>query len=161
MGIPGLNKEVLDRIIRTLGIQSAVDKLPTELVTTIQPVIIANPKRIIDISHNGATGTTSSILYTTPTSRDFYLTNCNLAVIKDASSTSISTALVVTLASGMEAAILNIPGITLTAQDKGITQNFSTPMKLKKGSTIRLTNTSAVATIRAEGGFQGYMVDIL
>ena len=72
MVMPGLNKDVLDRIIRELGLQSLTEKLPVDLVPTIQPVLIANPERNITIIKEVSGAGT---IFTPPSDKDFFLTN--------------------------------------------------------------------------------------
>lgn len=123
----------------------------------IQPIVPIT--RIINIIRN-ATGTnaTSTVLYTTPSDKDFYLTNASLSLIKDATATSnISTITVVV--EGVTQRIISIIGLTLTAQAETNYKNFNIPIKLDRNTAITITHSTNVGNVSANGIIMGYTVE--
>jgi len=49
--IPGLKGRIMEKIVKTLGLQSAIQKLPTELNPTIQPVLNVEAEKEIKIAN--------------------------------------------------------------------------------------------------------------
>lgn len=55
--LPGLKGRIMEKIVKTLGVQSAVQKLPNELLTTIQPVLSVESDKEIKIANLSGDGT--------------------------------------------------------------------------------------------------------
>jgi len=165
MAIPGLNSKVLDRIIEELGLQSTVEKLPTELVPTIQPVLISNPKRTIDIVRSSTRSTTgSSTLFTTPTKsskRRFFLTNAVLSGMADATADNVGYNIEVQLASGEVKNILVLGKLTTTAFTGTQEIVLNTPLELAPNSDIKLASGFTAGTSISSGIICGYLVEKL
>lgn len=143
----------------TLGHQ--VENTPLLDTSKISLVSDVNPShnRFCDVAVAATlTNGTSQTIYTTPTDKDFYLTSANCSVIKDVTSTSTDTTIVVTIG-GSTTAVLRIAGITLTAQSGSMSQTFNTPIKIDRGTGISLQNTTNVANINAKGCITGFTVD--
>jgi len=151
------NSAVLDRLKKDCFLQTAVGGIPNQLSGTISPVIVANPKEIVEDCHDGVCiNATSSTLYTTPSKGGhFYITSAYLHVVKDATSTSTRTDIRAYI-NGTERLIQSITGFTLTAQDKGVSLNFDRPIKVDRGTAITLRNSTAVANISTVGAVFGY-----
>jgi len=160
--IPGLNKDVLDRIIKELGLQSLAEKLPLDLMTTIQPVLISNPERIVNVTRAIFKVTSgASTIFTTPTDRDFFLTYATLNVMADATADSTEYGMDIELASGLGENVIEMNKLSLTAfqNSEGIT--FNPPVKLSRGSPIRIVQSFSVGASVIGGYIGGYTVDIL
>ena len=156
----GLNKDVLKRIVETLGLQSSVEKLPTEVIPTIQPVLIANPERIVDINKSSfRTATSIETLYTTPTDRDFYLTTAYLSNQSDATADNVTVVLNITLDDGSTDEIILLGKLTTTAFNKAISRSFDVPIKIKRGTTITFGTGFTAGTSITTAGITGYTVD--
>ncbi len=135
--------------------------VPKKVADNIQPVILADAK-ICNIVRSGfANNAISTSIYTTPADKDFYLVSCNLAVIKDSTSTSTSTQLRCVIDGLATANVLIIPSITLTPQNAFETINFNIPLKLDRNSSINIVNTTNVANIVSSGTIIGYTVEPL
>lgn len=98
-------------------------------------------------------GATTVTLHTTPTTGDFYLTSLCLSMIKDNTSTSVSSSIEVTVG-GVAINIVEIRGVTLTAQSDTIVMSFPIPIKCDRNTTIRMVHNAAVAASAA--CIQGY-----
>ncbi len=150
------NSKIIDKLVDTLGLQTAVIKLPVDLVPNIQPVIDVIPDRIVNvIKSHGVAGT----LFTTPTGADFFLTSSSIGVSDSNSTGNANARISVVLESG-ENQIINFVNLATGAasEDSQVSnQTFCFPIKLKRGSLIATTNTcdDFRATI------QGYTIDIL
>jgi hypothetical protein len=149
--------EYTRKLSRDLRIAQAVNNVPDDLASEIQPVFVINyPFNIRNASTT--TSSTSSTLMTTRTDAETYVISASLAVIKDASATSVDTRLNVTSIEGALLPILRIPGISLTAQSETISINFPIPIRLGRGTAVTLTNSTAVANIVADCSFQYFEV---
>lgn len=140
-------------------IQISKDKIPTELAEKVIPVMEVNPKllRKTKICRSLiVTNSTSGTIYTTPTTQDFYLTGATISVIKDATATSVYSQLVVYI-DGASQGIMNIPGITLTAQNQSLTLSFPIPVKLDRGSTINISNNTNVGNVVCGASIFGFV----
>lgn len=129
------------------------------LSNTITPVIdINNP--ICDIVRNVSTGTDSSVIYTTPTDKDFYLTGVVLSYVKDASSDSTRGTVNVVI-NGLTVAVAGIGGITLTALNQTVSISYPFPIKLDRGTTISISHAGSVGVTRMTVSIIGYISDTL
>lgn len=156
------NSDTIKELIQGGKVQTSFDKVPTELAEKIVPVMECNPKllrRINLVFQQTATNSTSVTLYTTPTDRDFFVTSAQLGLIKDATSTSVSTT-ISAVVNGQTIALLKIPSITLTAQSEVIANTYAFPIKIDRGSIIAVTNSTAVANVTANATITGYVDDI-
>ncbi len=153
-----LTKEIAD-----VGkLQLSRDKIPNEFADKIIPVVDVNPKhsRYVNFMRtltllNGTTGT----MYTAPLDKDTYLVGAQLSVIKDATATSLISQIAGTLEDGNGFQLLSLNGFTLTAQDKCVSISLNNPIKLQRGSTVRVTNGTNVANVSASAVILGYTVD--
>lgn len=47
--ILGLNKDVVERIVKTAGMQTLIDGSPRDIIEIIDPVLVCNPERIVSV----------------------------------------------------------------------------------------------------------------
>ncbi len=128
-----------------------------EVSDIISPVVII--KRSPDIIKKGtASNATSGTAYTTPSDKDFYLTNVMLSVTKDVTATSAETAATVIL-NGITVSILSLSTLTLTAQNMSGSLNFANPVKVDRGTAIQVTNTTNQANVRAMINIVGFTTE--
>jgi len=134
------------------------DRMPSELAEKVVPVMEVNPKLLKTTNYlvAGSGSATSNTIATTPTDKDTYITNACLSMIKDATSTSTSTTLTITPFGQAAVSVLRIACATLTAQTDSLTQNWSNPIRLARGSNIIITHSSNVANILGVAAVQGY-----
>lgn len=142
--------ERAQRVLNTKGNQTLSDQVEDKIrvVLPLTPVC-----RVL--AYGTCVNQTIQVLYTTPTDKDFYLTSAQLSMIKDATSTSTNSYIEVAV-NGVATVLLTIAGFSLTAQNDSVAQSFPNPIKLDRGSQIRIANTTAVANSRAHGTIQGY-----
>ena len=141
------NQKLIQNIINEAKIQTSHDRVPTQLAEKIVPVLIANPKRIIqEIAAATSTGT----MMTTPTDRDFYLTNVQVSAASFEQDATKDTSVGITLPNGNTIAIAYIWLRTGAAASESndsasLSLNFNIPIKIKRGTNITFTNTSTTA----------------
>lgn len=139
-----MNDDVTREIRNAFKIQpGSVESIPKPI-----PVIEVGTKIVKDglSVHGVATNATSQTLITTPTNQDFYICSAMLSVIKDVTSTSVSSRIQY-IKNGATMYLLYIPGITLTAQTEAISQTFPHAIKVDRGTAITVACTSNVANI--------------
>jgi hypothetical protein len=158
----GLNKDVVKRIVDTLGLQTTVDELPTKIIPTIQPVLISNPERIVNVVKDGGNAVTGAVtVFTTPTDRDFFLTSIFIIGHCDVTCDGTAYTLDVTLESGEEVNLIRMNKLTLTAFENSVGMNYTNPIKLKPGTDIMITGAFAAGNSKKSGSITGYTVDIV
>jgi hypothetical protein len=145
------NPSIINRAARILN-SKGNDFLPDEVSGPVATIAIS-PK--VDIVRAGTATGTSTTIYTTPTDKDFYLTGIQLAMIKDATSTSTSTNIDCQI-NGTTAVLINIPSFTLTAQTLSENIQYIFPIKVDRGTALRVRNSTGTANITSIGTIYGY-----
>lgn len=155
------NSDTIKRILNDAKIQTSIDDVPNQLASKVVPVLIANPERIVNVIKNyNKANTGASTMYTTPTDKDFYLTDVWLSgsadVLYDGTSARITA-----IAEGAVAVdVLSHKNQTLTIfQNVFHNRPFNPPVKLERGSVIAVVLSFAAGTPFYTAGFSGYTVD--
>lgn len=154
------NGDTIQELIRAGLLQSSFD-IPKLLAKEIIPTIEINPilSKFCDIVRNASiTNTTQATIFTTPDDPQisFFLIACSLSVIKDVLSTSTLTQIDIVV-DGANRQVLNISGITLTAQNSTISIVLPHPLKIDRNTSITLNNGTAIANIRADASIVGFL----
>lgn len=156
------NSEVSKQLAKAAGIQQAVDKIPSELIDKISPVMEVNPNllRRSDIEYRQTrTSSGTSNLFVVPSSKVFVCTNIYLGYVKDAASDAGSVA--ITLKSGDGSTQTIRPAIlTLTAQEGNIIIPFSRGLIIPEGSTLSVGYSSTAGNCVLECTVFGYYENI-
>jgi len=148
--------EILARIIKDMGLQTSVEKLPTKLGDRIVPVVVSNPERIITVVKQGGA---SATLYATPANKDFFLTSLSLTSTSQNASASVEDRIAIVLESGE--AITSVLSCVCSSGAASENSNsnsvtFTPPIKLARSSNVSLvkgsSSTRAVLT--------GYLVEV-
>lgn len=137
------------------------DKAPTEITDKVLPVMEVNPKFFRRVNWNFAgagTNATSTSLGTTPTDREIYVTGATLSVTKDATATTTYVRLNCTADNGQSVILCSFGCITLTAEQHDMSVSFPFPIRLKKGTTITISASTAVGNFNAFASVFGYQV---
>jgi hypothetical protein len=161
MGQPYKNNEIREVIKRLLKLEMYTDKVPAEIENKIQLVVDVNPLKnefCNIVRTNGLINNTSATVYSTPTDKDFYLTNATLSYIKDVTSTATYVSMIVTIG-GTVVDLLKLPSITLTVGYGQIAQSYYYPIKIDRGTSITVNSSTNVANITVIGNIQGFTVD--
>lgn len=134
--------------------------MPPVLADYWVPVLVGNsPVFYADDSFTisgTATNATSATILTTDSVKDTYITSVSLAMIKDATSTSVLSA-VTCVIDGATRTLTAIPGITLTIQAQTVNVSFPVPIKVDRSSIIAVTNSTATANVLATGSVGGFL----
>tara|TARA_Y100000310_G_C20678101_1_gene814254 strand:- start:1426 stop:1911 length:486 start_codon:yes stop_codon:yes gene_type:complete len=151
------SERVVKEIIEGLSLSTGRESVPTETNDKVQVVFDPQHRKFCNIGATvDASNATSVTLFTTPSDRDFYLVSANLSLIKDASSTSLISALVITMDDGSTVNIIRIPTFTTTAQTASINATFPIPIKLARNTGVSITNSTAIANIKTTGTIVGF-----
>lgn len=120
----------------------------TQVAEFIQPVISLHPK--INIVRVNA--------YTTPTDKDFYLTNITLTGTHAAADTG-TIVIMRAFVDGVQQTLLRLPGISLVAQEPMvISENYQTsPIKIDRGTAIDISATGTWTT--TGGTIKGFTME--
>tara|TARA_Y100000310_G_C20676941_1_gene813641 strand:+ start:2217 stop:2702 length:486 start_codon:yes stop_codon:yes gene_type:complete len=154
------NSKIVDSISEKVK-ESNLNLIPRQLANSVQAVIDVG--RNIDqhfIESTKSTSSGSTTIVSTPTNKDFYLTSCSLGLIKDAASDNVAADLRATV-NGTVEFLLQIVGITLTAQETHLTVSFPEPIKLDRGTAIKIQGTATAGNFHKTGTITGYTIDTL
>ena len=154
------SKEVIDKISDELKIQPSME-IPRELGKNIQLNYDVNPLRFVNEINiiNRTTTASAATVFTTPSDRDFFLTGVTLANVSDATADNTTIALNITLESGVVVSIILLRKLTTTAFDKVVTNDFTIPIKLLRGSPITFINAFTVGASVSSVITIGYTTD--
>jgi hypothetical protein len=137
--------------------------IPLKFKKSIHPVLVVNPlpNNFCDIvANNSATSTGATTIYTTPTDKDFYLTEFSVSVIKDATCDSATGSYQFNVVINKTTkTIFYFSVITLTAQTGHISISLPVPVKLDRGSTVTLSGTFTVGACVRSGSIVGFTYD--
>lgn len=159
MGLKIQSKEIIDKISEELKLQPALE-IPRELMDKIQLVYGINPEPKIQILSGSANDSATATIHTTSDVKDTFLVGITLTVAKSVLSTSIESAINCTTEEGdLERAILRLRYEPVTAGQFSESMTFPFPIKLKRGTTITVTNTTSIASIDASGSIQFFEKD--
>jgi hypothetical protein len=151
-----VNSQVTQEIVRSLKLDTNVDKIPNAIPTI--EVGLKNSKELL-CANTSNTNSTPINMITTPLDRDFYICGASLSTIKDVTATSALCTLDVTI-NGQTAVLLSIAGLTLTVQSSTISQTFKNPIKIDRGTIVRITNSTATGNFRSSACIQYYLDEV-
>jgi len=145
------NSQTMAETRQALGIEQLQEAIPRAT-----PVVEVNPKAILECNHAiGGTATTSTDLYTTPTTKDYYLNVLTLSIAKAVGDANASvTAKVTPWGTATAVDIAGIAGLTLTASQDTVVISIPKPgLKHDPGTSIRVayTNTGGKTFIGVVG----------
>lgn len=148
----------IQRMVSSLRL-SSWEKIPAELADKVLPVFFINFPHQIYFKNTTAANSTTTTIHTCSTTMDTYICGCSLSVIKDVTSTSTGSSINAT-PYGQATAIqlIRIASLTTTVQNDTLSQTFFQPIRLARGSTITVTNTTNVANVSATGCIHFYEV---
>lgn len=144
------------RIFNTKG----TDSLPPEVANVIQPVVnLQRVTHIMDATSKSTSGGTD--YFTAPTDKDFYVTELSLGMIKDATcDASNGSATIKLTVDGNAETIIALPILTLTAQEQHVHVSLCTPIKIDRGSDVRMeTVTYSAGSMTRTASVAGYTVE--
>lgn len=150
---------VIQKTQDLLGLQSGSDQIPNQSANIVSPVIEVGPKFSTIMKTNSAsTSSNTTLIYTTPTDKDFYLTYACLSATKDAASDNTAVSLFVSV-DNSSSRVLFQEMQTLTATSFTNIANFNYPLKLNRGSQILLGGTFTVGTMNKRATIAGFIVE--
>lgn len=152
------SKEVIDKISEDLKVQPAM-QIPRALAEKIELVYVVNPERLVKIKGATASDATTATIITTSTTKDTFLIGAGIAVAKDVNSNSLISSIVATPSQSDAQTTLMIRYEPTTAGQFKQYISFPIPIKLERGTTVTITNTSATASIDTTGIIYFYEVD--
>lgn len=149
------NVEVRNRLAELTKV-SPSSMLPNSLSNSIQPTLDLKPfsSNIVKQGVIISAGSTTTTLYTTSTTKDFYITGACLSVIKDVTNPSVAEWIQCYIG-GALIPIIYISSLALTAQSESNTISFPYPIKVDRNTVIELKATNTTASITLTGVIYG------
>lgn len=161
------NSDTIKEVRDAAKIQISTDATPQETSDKVVYTMEVNPKllrtnNVFKASNNSSSG--SSTIYTTPTDRDFFLTEVYFSFIKDATCDVATAANLGIQATngflGASITLVQFPCLTLTAQSDSGQVVFKNPVKIDRGTSIQIMNAAfTVGSMVRVGGIRGYTVE--
>lgn len=153
------NPSIIQDVQRILN-PKAFQGVTSQVGDILVPVINIEPYANI-VARGVASDSTSQTILTTPADIDFYLQSVTLSVSKSALATSVVSFVSIFMDSNPSSVIiLEIRTETLTANE-GLLASiiFPKPIKLQRGTSIVVSNATAVASIDSACTITGYTRD--
>jgi len=131
------NTSISKRIRDLFRIQQAVEEVPNQVASSILPIVDVSPEKEMFSEGTDRQASGAGTLLTTHESKKTYLTSAYLGQTKDVDQncgngrTALSTSI-----NGSSSLLLQIPALTLTAQDNIISTQFDPPILLDKNTAI-------------------------
>jgi hypothetical protein len=149
---------ILQWVQDALGIQNGADSVPQYLTNQVVPVFDIQPKITNFVTQTTSTATGDTTIFTTPTDKDFFITFATIANTANAASDSVVCSIGVTIG-GATRRIMYLVKETTTAGSQNAEMCFTYPIKVDRGSIIRLTKafTAGATTVNATIG--GYTLE--
>lgn len=141
------SKEVIDKMSEELKVQPAL-ALPRTLTNNIQPVFEVGGRRNNFIASGFVSDSASNTIHTCKTGVRTFIYGHSVSITKDAVNTSTFSRILVTHKDS--SATTNLAAMAyepLTAASNLHVEAQYEPLELKEGSTIVLTNSTAIASI--------------
>ena len=148
------NIQIDDNIKTDLILKEGVDVIPKTITPTIQPVYDVYKRYSNVVRSSSRTTTGSTTIYTTPTDRDFFLTNIYMSNQSDATCDSTSIFIQFTVL-GVVTYYL-FPKLTLTALNQTNNIQFAAPIRVDRGTSIIMTQTFSVGASTSHGLISGF-----
>ena len=147
------NAELIKNLINKAKININIDNVPSELAEKIIPVLeVSTPAQLIQIEAGTASDATFATIYTTSSNKNTYLVGAELTTSKDALATSIVSSISIVPFGKAGVSILTTRYEPTTAGHIHREIFFGNhPIKLAKNSEIRITNSTAIASIDSGG----------
>jgi len=152
----------LSKELQEGGRLSVRDKMPNELADKVVPVMEVNPKVLRRINWNfagAATNATSTSLGTISSTKDTYIVAASMSLSKDVTAVTTFVRLNAVMENGQTVVLCPIGCLTLTAETHDMAVSFPFPIKLKKGTSITVTASSATGNFNVFASAVGYEVD--
>lgn len=158
------NTDLLKEVREGIKSQQLRENIPQMLADKIVPVMEVNPKllrRTNLVKNITKASSGSQTIFTSDATKETYITNLVLSVIKDATNDAVSQACSITVVQdGATLTPLSMSLLTLTAQDDSITLSFKNPIKIDKNTVVGLTSVSYTAgTMFRSANVIGYTLD--
>jgi hypothetical protein len=152
--------DVIQKAVNDLAI-SGNDKIPNETLDKVQLTYSLNKHFSTFISGNSATatGTNTTIFPTISAGAEIYITAIDFGLIKDAACNQATGTLTITVIpadSGVATPIIEIPVITLTAQEIHGNHTLAYPLKIKPGTTGTFTASYGAGVMARSIRYTGF-----
>lgn len=156
------NSELSREIIDGAKIAIGREKVPDQISEKVVAVMECNPKllRRVNLVRGSSSVTTGTItLFTTPTDTDFYISELNMAFIKDVTCDAATGAVTISVViDGVTRNIAGLSTITLTAQSGNLVISFPLPVKLDRTTSITMNGTYTAGVMSRYCSIAGYIV---
>ena len=151
------NTSISEDAMRIFNTKS-FDNISSEVSPIIQPTI--EIKRYANLILSSTATTTGAISISSPADKDFYVTGIQISYSKNVTCD---------IASGRMSVSVNIEGVskhiigfavqTLTAENDSLSTQYTTPIKVDRGSTFSMSGSFTAGALVRVMNIQGYTVE--
>jgi hypothetical protein len=160
------NTDVKQQIIKGLTLSPGATDIPDSVNQKVRVVYVANPPKHLNVVATlAATSTVPNTVYTTPSDKDFFLTNAFFLLATNEAVGPATGTMTATLFSGESVNIFsmaqwdNLPAGGHTTNS--LTEYYNPPIKLERGSTITVDSSGAAESRRVAASIKGYTEEII
>jgi len=156
------NSNLTKELTNGAKIQTSFDKVPNEIAEKVVPVMEVNPKLLFNCNKikqvtSSVTGTT--LIYTTPSDKDFYLLGGMFSMNTDAANDSNGANITMVPEGGPTTRFLGFYKVVSIAFDEIITISLNNPIKLGRNTTINIVDSFTAGNSYKQAIIYGYEVD--
>jgi hypothetical protein len=153
--------EPLEVLQSGLRLDTIREKTPLEVADKVLATYKINPMPTIKVIQGAMSDSVTTNILTSSTTKRTFITSLTLTIAKDSNSNSTETEVVAFLkGNGGGATIMTIKYEPTTAGALYNSLSFNPPLELQKGTTARVTNTSATASIDTKAILTYYEVEV-
>lgn len=125
----------------------------------VMPIVNIDQPTCDVVANGNNTATGAGTIYTTPTGKDFYLTGYQVSVASNATCDGDNAYLTFYVNGVVRYIVFAL--IVGVANNVNVTQDFTTPIKIDRGTAIQMTSTFSAGAQRKCASLFGYLSDSL
>lgn len=152
------NSVLKNQFVDLLGLSPNIDALPSTLSPgPIIPTFDIGPQTATIVRSGSATTTGSITVFTTPTDRDFFLTNASLSYSKDVTCDVATGAINLSATiDGVSRNILSLANLTTLGQTQAGSISLNYPVKIDRNTSITVSGSFTLGSMSRTAQIQGF-----
>lgn len=150
------NPSISERYVRTFN--PKFDYNAETISDVIQPTVEIRPISLICRNAN-STVTGNTVILTTQSDKDFYITSISLGYEKDVACDGVVASVTATI-QGVIRTLLELRGITLTASRDSISISYPYPVKIDRNVSINVSNSFGAGNMVKFATLTGYYEEV-
>lgn len=153
------NKNIVNKAIDELKLNPLTDAIPKQVIPTIQPIYKLNPTYSFIVKNASASPTGVTTIYTTESTKDFYLTGFTMAITSDGTCDN-TFCILRGYVNGVQTILGDLRKQTTTAGSQSLSLNLSYPLRIDRNTAITIETSFTAGASTRSGTIYGFNSDI-